>query len=204
MLLHANHASQNGYKTTMIASEDTYVTVLCSGHCKKISSTMYLKCGTQNRTRYINMSNLAELHGDDLCDAFVGVHAFTGCDSASALTGREKLSALKLLEGSSTFQEHFKSLGTSLIYQKNWNCLSAGCMHNHLMYVMSMTFDICCSAPKAVKCSPAHFPLSGTAYRCTYTEKITRQQSGGSAWKDNQTYQNQAGMGGKQMTKVCS
>lgn len=83
--------------------------VLCLGHCKKINSTMYLKCGTLNQTRYINMSNLAELHGD----ALVGVRAFTGCDSVSAFAGRGKLSALKLLKGNSTFQEHFKFLGTS-------------------------------------------------------------------------------------------
>ncbi|KAJ8364810.1 hypothetical protein SKAU_G00136410 [Synaphobranchus kaupii] len=83
MLLHANHASQNGYKTTVIVSEDTDVMILCLGHCKEINCAMYLKCGTHNRTRYINMSSLAELHGDDLCDALVGVHAFTGCDSAA-------------------------------------------------------------------------------------------------------------------------
>ncbi|KAJ8334734.1 hypothetical protein SKAU_G00403730 [Synaphobranchus kaupii] len=62
MLLHANHASQNGYKTTVIVSEDTDVMILCLGHCKEINCAMYLKCGTHNRTRYINMSSLAELH----------------------------------------------------------------------------------------------------------------------------------------------
>ena len=40
MLLHATHASQNGYKTTVIVSEDTDVMVLCLGNCKKINCTM--------------------------------------------------------------------------------------------------------------------------------------------------------------------
>ena len=113
MLLHATHASQNGYKTTVLVSEDTDVMVLCLGNCKKTNCTMYLKCGSQNRTRYINISTLAELHGDDLCDALVGLHAFTGCDSVSAFAGRGKLGAFKLLKGNRTYQEDFKSLGTS-------------------------------------------------------------------------------------------
>ncbi len=60
-----------------------------------------------------NISNLAQLLGDDLCDALIGVHAFTGCDSVSAFAGRGKLTALKLVKGNRAFQESFKSLGTS-------------------------------------------------------------------------------------------
>ena len=42
-----------------------------------------------------------------------GVHAFTDCDSVSAFAVRGKLSALRLVKGNKTFQESFKSLGTS-------------------------------------------------------------------------------------------
>lgn len=47
MLLHANHASQNGYQTTVIVSEDTDVMILCLGYCK-INCPLYRKFGTQN------------------------------------------------------------------------------------------------------------------------------------------------------------
>lgn len=59
MLLYANHTSQNGYKSTVILSEDTDVMILCLGHCKKISCTMYLKCGTHTPKQ--NTSTLAAL-----------------------------------------------------------------------------------------------------------------------------------------------
>lgn len=87
MLLHANHASQNGYQTIVIVSEDTDVMILCLGCCKKINCPLYQKSGTQNRIRYINISNLAQLLGDDLCDALIGLHAFAGSDSVSAFAG---------------------------------------------------------------------------------------------------------------------
>ncbi len=74
MLLHANHVSQNDHQTTVIVSEDTDVMILCLGCCKKINCPLYQKSGTQNRTRYINISNLAQLLGDDLCDSLIGVH----------------------------------------------------------------------------------------------------------------------------------
>lgn len=113
MLLHANHASQNGYQTLLIISEDTDVMILCLGCCKGINALLYQKTGTQNRTRYINISNLAQCLGDDLSDALIGMHAFTGCDSTSAFAGQGKLRALKLVKESRTFQELFKSFDTS-------------------------------------------------------------------------------------------
>jgi len=139
MLLHATHASQNGYKTTVIVSEDTDVMVLCLGNCKKINCTMYLKCGSQNRTRYINISTIAELHGDDLCDALVGLHAFTGCDSVSASAGRGKLCAFKLVKGNRTYQEGFKSLETSWDISEHLH----RAMESFLCQMYAPSSDIC-------------------------------------------------------------
>lgn len=113
MLLHASHASHNGYQTLLIVSEDTDVMMLSLACCKRINALLYQKTGTQNRTRYMNISNLAQCLGEDLCDALIGMHAFTGCDSTSAFAGKGKLGALKLVKESKTFQESFKSLGTS-------------------------------------------------------------------------------------------
>ena len=113
MFLHANNASQNEPQTVVIVSEDTYVMILCVGYCKKINCLLYQKCGTQNQTRYMNISNLAQLLGDNRCDALAGIHAFTGCDSVSAFAGQGKLGAPKLVRGNSAFKESFKSMGTS-------------------------------------------------------------------------------------------
>lgn len=107
MLLHANHASQNGYQTTDIVSEDT------EDKEDQLPPLSEIWNSESNKVQYINISNLAQLLGDDLCDALIGVHAFTGCDSVSAFAGRGKLNAPKLVKGNRTFQESFKSLGTS-------------------------------------------------------------------------------------------
>ncbi|KAL2098309.1 hypothetical protein ACEWY4_007516 [Coilia grayii] len=113
MLFHANHASKNGYETLLVVSEDTDVMILSLVCCKSINALLCQKAGTQNRTRYINISKLAQCLGEDLCDALIGMHAFTGCDSTSAFADQGKLKALKLVKGSKTFQDSFKSLGTS-------------------------------------------------------------------------------------------
>lgn len=113
ILLHANHASQNGYKTTVIVSEAKNVMILCLGHCKTINCPLYEKCGTQNRTRYVNICNLAPLLGHDLCDPLVGVHAFSGCDSVNAFAWRGKTRRSQTCNSwNKTFQKSFKSLGT--------------------------------------------------------------------------------------------
>ena len=51
--------------------------------------------------------------GDSVCDALVGIHAYTGCDTVSAFAGCGKTSALKLMKSEKTYQEAFSELGRS-------------------------------------------------------------------------------------------
>lgn len=71
---------------------------------KDISSSLYMKCAAQNRTRFLDIGNLALAIGDSVCQALVGLHAFTGCDSVSAFAGLGKISALKKMK-SNKFSE---------------------------------------------------------------------------------------------------
>ena len=59
---------------------------------------IYIKCGTETRTRYINIGSIANSLGPEVCKALLGVHAFTGCDSLSAFSGRGKIADFKLLQ----------------------------------------------------------------------------------------------------------
>ena len=60
-----------------------------------------------------------ELAGDidinKFCAALLGLHAFTGCDSVSAFTGKGKAKCYNLLRKNLEFVETLKSLG------ENWN-----------------------------------------------------------------------------------
>ena len=72
---------------------------------------MYLKCSTQTRTRFISITNVFERHGSRICKCLPGLHAFTGCDSVSAFSGKGKLAALTLVKRRPAYQELFQQLG---------------------------------------------------------------------------------------------
>lgn len=113
LLLHALHAAQLGYKSVVITAEDTDVTVLCLGVRSNIQCHMYQKCGTKNRTRYLDITKLSHALGDSVCDALMGMHAFTGCDTVSAFAGRGKVTTLKQMQSTKKYQEAFSELGRS-------------------------------------------------------------------------------------------
>ena len=191
MFLHANNASQNEPQTVVIVSEDTYVMILCVGYCKKINCFLYQKCGTQNQTRYMNISNLAQLLGDNLCDALAGIHAFTGCDSVSAFAGQGKLSAPKLVRGNSAFKESFNLMGTSwevsqelYMQQDGFICLPDVCPILKCIWCQRSTLSAVLHQNR----------WSGFQLTVPYQELLTSayiacqlQQCGDIAWKPSQT-----------------
>ena len=59
LLLHASDDANMGSKAFIITAEDTDVMVLCLAFQKDITCPIFMKCGTQNRTRYVNISKLA-------------------------------------------------------------------------------------------------------------------------------------------------
>ncbi len=89
LLLHAEHAAKAGYSAIVICSEDTDVFVLCLTFSKRIGVPVFMKCGTQNRTRLVDIHRISAAIGSDVCGALIGMHhAFTGCYSVSALQGK--------------------------------------------------------------------------------------------------------------------
>ena len=59
------------------------------------------------------MSKLATLFSQQLKDAFLGLHAFTGCDTTSSFAGKGKIKPLKIMKSDNHFTEVFARLGTS-------------------------------------------------------------------------------------------
>ena len=70
------------------------------------SHAPFYQCGTKNCTRYLDITRIQQALRGSACDALVGMHAFTGCDSISV-----KLTALTLLKSDKAHQEIFSQLG---------------------------------------------------------------------------------------------
>ena len=89
LLLHCKHASSE-FPSVIIAAEDTYVFILCLAFQNVIGCKMFIRCGSSSRLRLIDVKKLASALGVDVCKALIGFHAFTGCDTVSAFSGRGK------------------------------------------------------------------------------------------------------------------
>ena len=63
-----------------------------------IPSSIFLKCGTQTRVRYISITSIVQALGQNLCSSLLGMHAYTGCDTVSAFAGRGKIGALRIVK----------------------------------------------------------------------------------------------------------
>ena len=94
LLLHAAHASRQGFANVVIRSADTDVAVLALSFSADIAAHLFFRTGVKNRTRVIDMNLLSEKHGEAVCRALPGLHALTGCDTTSAFVGRGKKQAL--------------------------------------------------------------------------------------------------------------
>eukprot|EP00794_Sanderia_malayensis_P019746 gene19746-21683_t len=63
LLLHAKNAAEEGCEAVIIVSEDTDVFVLAVANRYGIQATMYQKRGTQARSRYVNITSIADALG---------------------------------------------------------------------------------------------------------------------------------------------
>ena len=110
IFLHVKHAATR-YKTAIIVAEDTDVLILGLAFSGDIPCELFMKYGTQNRTRYINITKLSKILGNVACKAMIGLHAYTGCDSVSAFAGKGKVSGLNLMLKNASFQQLFCNFG---------------------------------------------------------------------------------------------
>ena len=114
LLLHAKHAANEGVSSILIECEDSDVMMLLLAYSEEIKCKMYMKRGTLNRMRIIDIGEIRNTLSDGIAKALPGYHAFTGCDSVSAFAGKGKLAGFRLLKREPRFQEAFQILGQSL------------------------------------------------------------------------------------------
>lgn len=111
VILHAKHAAAY-MSSVIIVADDTDIILLCLAFQHEIDCELFVKCGTATRTRYIDIKKVSQALGEDVSRALPGLHAFTGCDTVSAFSGRGKVGALKLLMNSEKFIDGFQNLGS--------------------------------------------------------------------------------------------
>ena len=111
ILLHAAHAAEEGYACVVVCSEDTDVLILSLAFSGDINVPLLQKCGTQTRTRLVDVGKIAAVLGSDICKALLGMHAFSGCDTVSAFAGKGKQHAFQIIKSDKNARETFMRLG---------------------------------------------------------------------------------------------
>lgn len=111
MLLHAAHAAAAGYRAVVSTPEDIDVFVLSLAFKGFISCPVFVKCGQKTRTTYIDVSRVVRMLGSELCRSLPCLHAFTGYDSFGAFSGKGKITALKHVKQTKSFQTLFQEIG---------------------------------------------------------------------------------------------
>lgn len=120
LLLHAKHVTESGIQSIVIHADDTDIAVIALRFITEICSTgavLYMKTGTVNRIKYINLSVLYQQLGNEICHALVGLHALTGCDTVSSFCGHGKVKAHTCLKKRFTSQQHYPVLVRNFIWQ---------------------------------------------------------------------------------------
>ena len=111
ILLLALHAAESGYQSIIITAEDTDVMVLSLGMCHKIPSHLFQKCGTKNRSRFLDITILSRTLGGTVCDSLIGMHDFTGCDTVGAFAGHGNMTTFRQVKMDKMYQIAFQELG---------------------------------------------------------------------------------------------
>ena len=111
IMLHAKHAADQ-YPTIICITDDTDVFIIGLALCDQISSKIIIQRGTKANVRQIDITKLACVLGKETCNSLIGLHAWTGCDTISSLSGQGKLKALKIILHNDKFRNVFSSLGS--------------------------------------------------------------------------------------------
>jgi hypothetical protein len=111
LVLHAHHASSD-HSQVIVQSPDTDVAVICmhtytSMKCKEL----WLLTGVKEKRRYIPIHKIVSEVGPGICKALPALHALTGCDTTSSLSGIGKKTAIRKLLKAKDHQRDISHLG---------------------------------------------------------------------------------------------
>jgi len=96
-----------------VRSPDTNIFFILLYFAPRLNIKILFDTGTGNKGRLIDISKLAVDFTPTYCDALLGLHAFTRCDTTSAFKGIGKIKLIELLQKTPRYQELFQDLGKS-------------------------------------------------------------------------------------------
>ena len=119
LYLHAAYAART-CSDVIIVSPDTDVLVIGVSLQPLIAAHLYFHTGKGADLRTIDIKAIQESIGDDVSQALIGLHCFTGCDSVSAFYGRERRKPSTYFSRTRTCALHSKILESGLIFCQRW------------------------------------------------------------------------------------
>ena len=111
----ARPTAHRGSSTMVLRSADSDVATIAIGISHNIPATMLFNTGTQQQKRNIDITQIESTIGPDMCEALIGYHAFSGCNSTSAFVGHIKATGYKLLHDQRPFRSTLAKLGKSFV-----------------------------------------------------------------------------------------
>ncbi|TDG99283.1 hypothetical protein EPR50_G00209410 [Perca flavescens] len=112
LLLHCSHAADYS-RYIIIRSPDTDVFVLALAFYKDIGAHLYFQTGKGGNSHTVEVQKIHNQLGAIVCDALIGLHCFTGCDTVSSLYGIVKVKAMKALLSNQEHCNTFQRIGTT-------------------------------------------------------------------------------------------
>ena len=113
VVLYVAFAAEQGYDQVRIRTPDSDIFWILLHHARSIDIQIIYDTGSGNNKRLINISSLCDHYSPSVCNALLGIHGFTGCDSTSFFKGKGKVRPMKLALKSPLFCSTFAKLGES-------------------------------------------------------------------------------------------
>ncbi|KAL9977666.1 hypothetical protein ACROYT_G015096 [Oculina patagonica] len=86
MLFHAKYAA-NPEKTIVIQSEDTQACFMHSPLCQHLTKELWFCTVVKDRLRFVPIHDVCQNLEDRVLEALPAIHALTGCDRKSSISG---------------------------------------------------------------------------------------------------------------------
>ena len=114
IIFHCQYISRQNPSTPIIVrSPVTDVFILLLAFAENFDNTLLFDTGTGNNRQLLNISKLSHILPKNMCQALLGFHSFTGCDTTSSFSGKGKVRPLKILQKHEEMIHFFIELGQS-------------------------------------------------------------------------------------------
>ena len=116
VVLYCFYAADEEYNYVRVRSPDSDIFFILLYYASKINITLLFDTGSRRKKRLFNISSIKQLAHDFTslyCDALLGLHAFSRCDTTSAFKGIGKVKPIKLFQKKPRYQIVFQNLGKS-------------------------------------------------------------------------------------------